>query len=450
MGRHNPLLRSVLGIGVGLLLGGHAAQARDLPLVSGDLSIANTFLHGNAHVIIVGDSIQNVLVSYYPTAWKVDSWSGEVIGPNLNGALDAGDTGAYQLTWNDPTTSANYLAVPNQASGTDNITGEAPGQTQHVVFNGTAGAAGNLLTNRVYSVALNPAHDTLYSGGGWADIPGAAMTADALLYANPNGASGLTFNIRGSSDTTALASTAVDLQSSTSKLVDVPLSYTAQSFSGGNSVAAEFQVTPGQSPAANSNLVIAGVRISNGKPGFQMADINEGGQGVDYFLSNTNVTDANLSAFLTDTQTNIAYIWLGQNDVSEYDGAAWKVKMQDLINRYEADDPGIQFVLVSSYDTGSPTLADYANDLYQLSQENSNVLFLNLYQAAGSFSMLDANYLEDHIHPNAAGNAYFSALSNTLLEDAAGAAAAPEPATLAGLTIGAMILGTRRKRPSRA
>src|SRR4051794_21960300 len=91
--------------------------------------------------------------------------------------------------------------------------------------------------------------------------------------------------------------------------------------------------------------------------------------------------------------------------------------MQALISRYEAAKPGMQFVLDSPYDTSNPRLEEYAQDLYEIAEADpQNLLFLNLYAMAGSFPHLDANYLIDHVHENAAGNLYMAEQVDRLLE----------------------------------
>ena len=119
------------------------------------------------------------------------------------------------------------------------------------------------------------------------------------------------------------------------------------------------------------------------------------------------------------TDTNMLYIWIGQNDTSFYTPAQYETQMKTLIADYKQINPNMKFVLVAPYDTGSPTLAAFAQDFYDISQTDSSVLFLNMYEAAGSFSYLNANYLADSVHPNDAGGVYFANLSQTLLADAA-------------------------------
>ena len=89
-------------------------------------------------------------------------------------------------------------------------------------------------------------------------------------------------------------------------------------------------------------------------------------------------------------------------------------------------------------------MADYAQALYDISQTDSSVLFLNLYQKAGDFAFLDANYLADHVHENAAGNPYFADQTNALLEMAA--ANVPEPSGAALLICGLVATAISRRR----
>ena len=119
--------------------------------------------------------------------------------------------------------------------------------------------------------------------------------------------------------------------------------------------------------------------------------------------------------------------------------------MRQIIARYKAAKPGMQFVLVSTYDTGSPLLADYAAALYDIAQTDSSTLFLNLYQSAGDYAFLDANYLVDHVHENAAGNIYFADQTESLLEMAAANVPEPTGAALIVICAGAALRRRRRR-----
>ncbi|MCU1274291.1 MAG: hypothetical protein JWO48_1722 [Bryobacterales bacterium] len=121
--------------------------------------------------------------------------------------------------------------------------------------------------------------------------------------------------------------------------------------------------------------------------------------------------------------------------------------MRQLVARYKAAKTGMKFVLVSTYDTGNPRLADYAQALYNISQTDSSVLFLNLYQQAGEYPFLDANYLVDHVHPNAAGNPYFADQTEALLELAA--SNVPEPSGMVVLLPALLATSARRSRASK-
>jgi hypothetical protein len=171
-------------------------------------------------------------------------------------------------------------------------------------------------------------------------------------------------------------------------------------------------MSEGGTPQEGSNLVLAGVRFYNGQPGFQLANDAWGGKDLDYFITNAG---QHMDQFIQMTDTNMLYIWVGQNNPHNYTGPQFQARMQTLISDYKAIRPDMKFVLVSTYDTNAPVQADFAQAEYNIAQSDSSVLFLNMYEAAGSFSYLDSNYLVDHIHPNVAGDTYFANLSESLL-----------------------------------
>ena len=78
-----------------------------------------------------------------------------------------------------------------------------------------------------------------------------------------------------------------------------------------------------------------------------------------------------------------------------------------------------------------------------MSQSDPDVLFLNLHEAAGEFSFLDANYLADGVHPNEAGLTYFAVKTQELLELAE--SRVPEPGGVVRVVAALWGLGRRRK-----
>jgi hypothetical protein len=386
----------------------------DLPLVSGNYSIARQFLHGDAHIVIVGDSEQNGLYGYYPSILPIDRWTGVVVGPGYSTG-PTGNTGVYQFGF-----GGSYIATSTEelTDTTDPIAaGAAPDHTQVITFHAqTAPATSTLLDNRIFELGFTPDQPGTFHGGNFADTSIGTLHADAIVYANPTGiASGVTLNARINSIVTPVASAPINANSSAPGLIKVPLTFPAQAWTGSNHLTTSFNMTGGTTPPEGSNLVIAGVRYYNGDPGFQLTNFGQGGEGIDFFINGAN---RHLDQYFQNTDTNMAYIWVGQNNVSTYDGPTFKSKMLQLISQYKAARPNMKFVLVSTYDTGSPVLADYAQDLYDISQSDPSVLFLNLYKSAGSFSYLDSTYLADHIHENAAGDVYMANQIAELLQTA--------------------------------
>ena len=419
---------SLSSLAVAALLPG--AVRADLPTVAGNFSIAQKFLHGDAHVVVLGDSEQNGLLGLYPSTWQIDKWSGIVAGENL-GATFNGDTGAYTFGFNQPFIASQSGELADSTNPI--VAGQTPDTTRVIKFTSQpASVGGNLLANRVFEVNLEPNQQNIYHGGSWDDLSTGTLHADAIIEANPSGiSSGLQYLIRAASPDTPIASTTVNAHASSSGLVQIPLSFQSQSGFRSSGISASFRMSDGATPADGSNLVLAGVHFYNGQPGFQMANIAWGGKDIDYFI---RAADQHTDQFFRMTDTNLAYIWIGQNNPAGYDGPQFKARMQLLISKYKAIRPDMQFVLVSTYDTGGPKLADFAQAEYEISQSDPSVLFLNLYKAAGSFSFLDSNYLSDHTHPNLSGDTYFANLTQSLLASAdAQAPKLPGDANLDGI-----------------
>jgi lysophospholipase L1-like esterase len=424
---------------------GRVALGQDVPLVSGNYEIARKFLHGDAHVLVLGDSIHNGMIGLYPKSWKPDKWAGQVVGPNLDVAA-AGNTGAYALTFNPtpPFVASNLRYTP--AAPPAGLAGFAPGAVQHVTFNAVqAGSGGDLLSNRYYEVNLIPGQEQIYSSGKWADRSDGRINVEVLLYANPQGIeSGAQLDVRTNSNTVPDLTIPLNARAAQGGIVKFSGSFPAHAWDPGKGLSATFRLADGTTPQAGSNLPILGVRIHTGESGFELANISQGAQGIDYFTNPAHTTDKNLADYLAGTDSNIAFIWLGQNDPGKYQAAAWKQKMEELISRYKAARPGMEFVLVATYDTGSPTLAGYSAALDEIAQSDPDVLFLNLYRAAGDFSFLNPKYLLDGVHPNPAGFEYIAGKTQELLELAD--AQVPEPGAVAGGMLAFCLAARRRRR----
>ena len=201
------------------------AVRADLPLVAGNFQIAQEFLHGDAHVMILGDSEQNALLDLYPSTWKVDKWSGIVASDEM---VDSnGDRlGTYPFGFDEP-----YIATvaDDAADTTDPVAqGGAPDEMRAITFSAQAAPAGDdAKSNRIFEMNLEPNQENLFPGGAWDSATNGTLHADAIVYANPNGlASGLQFDIHTDSDV-QLASTTFSAQSNTGGLIDIPLSFSS-------------------------------------------------------------------------------------------------------------------------------------------------------------------------------------------------------------------------------
>ena len=422
--------------------------AQDVPLVSGNYDVARKFFHGDAHVLLLGDSIQNGMIGVYPKVWEVDKWVGQVVGPNLNSTF-AGNTGAFGLIFNNPKpafVNTNLTHLPDAPPA--GLAGFAPGAVQHVTFNAVEAPPGGILDNRFLSYGLAAGQEQIYFPGKWADRADGRIYVDALLYGNPQGIeSGAQLDMRVNSQTAAALTIPLNARSEEGRIVKLSGSFPAQPWNPGTGISGEFRLAPGTTPQAGSNLPLLGMRIHTGEQGFQLANIAWGGKGIDYYVDPANTTDQNLSDYIAGTDSNMALIWLGQNDTGKYQPAQWKQRMEQLIARYKTARPDMDFILVSTYDTGSPILAGYSQALHEIAQSDPDVLFLNLHEAAGDFAFLNGNYLSDGVHPSVAGLTYFAEKTQELLELAE--SRVPEPGGILVMVATIWAVGRRRSRVSR-
>jgi hypothetical protein len=427
---------------------------------SGNPQIAYDLLHGNTHLMVVGDSEQGPLIGNYPSQWHIDQWSGYLGGPNYSSAAPGfGDTGVFTFEFpsNPVIASAGPYAADQLAP--DGIKGVSPAALYHITFNGATAVANPSapppLDNRIYQVANTPTQHTNFFGGPFLDTSAGKIHMDVLTYANPNGVAPGNVEVDAliNDPYTPVASAPLSTQSATSGWQKTTLTYDATAWPTGTGLNVNLRVLPGAAPAAGSNLVIAGVRYYTDNPGFQMVNLAQGGRFIDYFTDPANCSDQSLADFISLTDSNTLYMWIGQNGAGSVTPAQFMTKMQTLIARYKAAKSDMKFILVSTYDTGSPNLAGYADDLYQIAQSDPSVFFMNVYGTAGGFPYLDANYLSDHVHETPDGGIYFADLTNAILQQAAAqvmgeappAASIPEPTGMLWIVLAGVSLLCQRR-----
>jgi hypothetical protein len=431
---------------------------------AGNTQIAYDFLHGDTHLMVIGDSLQGSLMGSYPSRWHIDHWSGYLGGPNYGTPL-FGDSGIYTNQFQGSTSVIGPAGVfaADQAAP-DGVNNVSPAATYHIVFSGATAGSNPFfppaLQNRLYDVVNTPTQHTNFWGGPWLDSATAGkIHMDVLTYANPNGIAPGNVQVNAFIDSASnvIASAPISTRSATSGWQKTTLTYDATAWTPGTGLTLSFQALPGV-PPGGSNLVIGGVRFYTDQPGFQMVNMAQAARTIDYFTNPNICSDQALSNYINLTDSNMLYVWIGQNGSTTVQPAQFMTQMQTLIARYKAAKPDMRFVLVSTYDTGSPYLAGYADDLYQIAQSDPSVFFMNVYGTAGPFSYLDSHYLSDHVHETAAGAQYIADLTNNILEEAAaqyasgagiaGAAVAvgvPEPAGLIGAVVALGVLGRRRR-----
>jgi len=418
---------------------GPAAAA---PTIVGNKQIAWDYLHGDTRLLMIGDSIQNGIHHFRYEQYK-DRLQGVVAGPNYPSSPFLGQDGSYS-GFIDPSTrpfispANSGLFLANQTPPTG-VRGANPGATDHVGFTGAAGQPeANLLTNTAlyYDVVAPFARNAT-----------GTFLVDLLTVANPTGTGALTFDVRGLSTASGPVpgSVVLNTQSATTHLQRTQLTVQGDGDPGG--LRAGIRLTPGQTPAAGSNLVVSGVRVRTGQPGLQIAGIGWGGLATNHFVDPANCSDADLASYLAFTDTNIVQIWIGQNDGVAAD--LWEPRIRALIDRYKRLRPGVRFLLESTYDTGAGTrFADYAEVLADIAATDPNVLHLNMYEALGGASFASSSYLADGVHPTVAGSEYIQGVEHALLVQAASAVPEPGAAALGAILIAAVGTMRRRRRTS--
>lgn len=186
--------------------------------------------------------------------------------------------------------------------------------------------------------------------------------------------------------------------------------------------------TAESTPGANA-LTLLGVRMrTTAATGVQVQFISHGGWKTVDHVSPSNFTDDALRQYYaaTGAPTRVM-LWIGQNQTTQesnaFSGGDWSVyksNVQAIISRHDSvieslGKPRPRWLLVAPYKTGyyEETHLMMARALFELSLDDPDVSFLNLYQIAGGETFDKDAYLSDGVHPNAAGVHYLASLMNS-------------------------------------
>lgn len=421
-----------------------AGYSMGAPLVSGNFAIADQIIHGDAHLMVIGDSIQgSYMLGDYLKYWQVDRVVGQVIGPNFAGGVGNTNSGGEIFSLTPGYVQSNIRYTPDQVAPDYN--GISPGATQHITFKSQSFAAGtDSLNQRFFSAWMNGNQANYYAGGSWLYANNGNVNIDILTYNNPNGVTGAEAVVRVlSPNQEALGRYSISTNAAVAQPGITSIQVHSDNATAASGLNIDFGMPGGSSTTAGQNFILSGIRISTGQTGFQLANVSQGSKTIDHFLSKDTVTDENLAAYIAGTDSNIAYIWLGQN--GNFAADVYKTKIEQLIDRLKTARSDMQFVLVSTHDTGNAQLLGaYADALSEIAESRNDTLFLNLFESAGNYAYLNANYLSDHVHPSQAGQEYFAQTVWNLILTAD--ASVPEPGSLSILGLAGMGLLARRRK----
>jgi lysophospholipase L1-like esterase len=167
------------------------------------------------------------------------------------------------------------------------------------------------------------------------------------------------------------------------------------------------------------SITILGGVVRSGSAGVRVHRVANGGWGVQNFLRR----DFTLEAQLRDINPDLYLIMLGQNDIGT-PVEVWRDRYVQLLDRLQSAAPEAEFVLIASYNSGHPALAQMTSTLFQIAQQRG-VGFFNLYAAGGPYQTYVSNgYLSDPVHFNQAGGQYVGNLIYDALESAGRSATA--------------------------
>lgn len=166
---------------------------------------------------------------------------------------------------------------------------------------------------------------------------------------------------------------------------------------------------------AGKTMYCMGFRYkADGVTGLTLGCVGLGGATVADLINTNIVSDAAIAAYVNAFGVDTIILWIGTNDATI--DATWYANLLTLIQRWRtAIGASFKCLLVSPYDVGNSQHDNIAAYATQACQGHSDVSFLDLRALAGTFAFLNASYLTDGVHPNAAGANYLAGLMNTTL-----------------------------------
>lgn len=388
----------------------------DTRYVSGNLSIANFIKSADCRMLCIGDSISGNpnggMMDGIVKTWLPDAWAGfGAVHYQTTGQINAVSNYGQSFATDTSYTGANG---PNSCNGWLPTNNGAGGYFQS--FSGaTIGAEANAFTNRIYEGCIQTANDSrpaVSSGGAAGWYNNKALTWKMLALANSTGLQSFKMSVRNAFGNTTYASLAGQSARNASQVyttysLDTPAAdYTA-------TIATPYLVirpTAATTPAAGDNFIGVGCRVDvTGQSGLHLTNIAIAGTNTTQWANLSGWSQAGVNALVSFLQTNVCYIWLGQNNGGNTN---FQNDIRTIINYLKAANPNMAFLLISPYQTnpatwtGGYTGSDYSDQLRAIAAERTDALFLDLwrftggkYGIANAYAFLNAQYLRDSVHP---------------------------------------------------
>ncbi|HLP84796.1 MAG TPA: SGNH/GDSL hydrolase family protein [Phycisphaerales bacterium] len=176
-----------------------------------------------------------------------------------------------------------------------------------------------------------------------------------------------------------------------------------------------------QRPTSEGPFIVYGAHWSSGQPGVRVHRAANGGWGVDNFIRR----GPSFTHILQDINPDLIIIMLGQND-GRYVPSLYASRYSELLNRLQAEVPGAEIVIVTTYRSNINEVANLAPAIFGVAQQRG-LGFINLRDAGGPYqSYVDRGYLDpDMLHFNDAGGRFVANLIFDALETGGASLASP-------------------------
>lgn len=347
----------------------------------------------------------------YERQLKPDRWAG--IGSACAGFGQDIEATNLPAAWGVVGCRSGFSTVPILDGDGGSVTGEDDRWPTYYLNSRFPTDAGNIFWGgTITRFNFSSARRALFQGGDW--LTGAA-TCRAIINRGSVGATNIGYySTRGGDSFRSDDNQALSLGYN---LVDIPIA------AGAGDIVCEFYGSNAGNDERGQNLYFMSYLLkANDVSGLTLATLGVSGAAVADLDSTSVISDAAIAAYISAFSTDTIMINIGTNDFQPWTPAQ-HAHLLGVINRWRAPITAagrtFKCLLISPYSQALSNYQTVAADMREIASAYTDVSFFDQNAVAGTYTNLNAHYLADGTHPNAAGANYLAALLQNALAAAA-------------------------------